>query len=315
MKLTPVIPFEPVSTDDLPAGSGWVAQVKWDGVRVLTYYDGSEVRLFNRKLNERTLQYPELTAVHRYCRAASVILDGEIIAFDNGKVSFQEVMKRDSLRSGRSVSAALRQVPVTYMIFDVLYCNGEWVTDKPLKQRQEMLDAVIVPQNDVQIVQNHTDLATFYQVTEKHGLEGIVCKDIHSSYVIDGKDGRWKKKKHYKDLYAVIGGVIIKHGAVHSILLGLYDERERLIYIGHTGTGKLKRNEGQELARHLKPWITDKMPFVNRPDRYEDAVWVKPHLTVKVKYIEKTLNHTLRQPSLQGFTKLPPRECTLNQLN
>ncbi len=59
MILKPVVPFEPINTDKLPAGDHWVAQVKWDGVRMLSYFDGSNVQLVNRKLNNRSLQYPE----------------------------------------------------------------------------------------------------------------------------------------------------------------------------------------------------------------------------------------------------------------
>ncbi|QRG65581.1 hypothetical protein JNE38_18435 [Brevibacillus choshinensis] len=76
MDLTPVFPFEPISTDVFPEGTQWVAQVKWDGVRVLTYYDGQEVRLFNRKQNERTLHYPEIADISSYFHGVSVILDG-----------------------------------------------------------------------------------------------------------------------------------------------------------------------------------------------------------------------------------------------
>ncbi|GMA51215.1 hypothetical protein GCM10025857_25720 [Alicyclobacillus contaminans] len=74
--------------DDLPAGPGWVAQVKWDGVRILTYSDGREVHLFNRRRNNRTLHYPELVDVSAYSTAKSVIYDGEVIAWRRGKPSF-----------------------------------------------------------------------------------------------------------------------------------------------------------------------------------------------------------------------------------
>ncbi|MDB5052920.1 MAG: ligase [Bacilli bacterium] len=96
MELEPVIPFEPIRSNSIPEGSVWIHQIKWDGVRVLTYYDGFKCRLFNRKLNERTNQYPELLDVKSYCHSDSVILDGEIIALgSDGKPSFHEVMRRD----------------------------------------------------------------------------------------------------------------------------------------------------------------------------------------------------------------------------
>src|SRR5262245_27203730 len=96
LELRPVVPFEPVSTDAMPFGNQWVAQIKRDGVRVLTYFDGKEVRLINRKLNDRTLQYPEISNIRSYSSANSVILDGEVISLKDGKPSFHEIMRRDS---------------------------------------------------------------------------------------------------------------------------------------------------------------------------------------------------------------------------
>lgn len=78
----PLIPFEPVSRDTLPAGSQWIAQIKWDGVRMLAYENGQELRLVNRRLHDRTVQYPELVRPRNLCSASSYILDGEIIALD-----------------------------------------------------------------------------------------------------------------------------------------------------------------------------------------------------------------------------------------
>src|SRR5690606_15036114 len=101
-----------IRSNQMMSGDNWIAQIKWDGVRMLVYSDGSETRLFNRKLNERTTQYPELLKVSAYCRANSVILDGEIIAFDQNKASFHEVMKRESLRVSSKIKTASTHTPV-----------------------------------------------------------------------------------------------------------------------------------------------------------------------------------------------------------
>ena len=132
MELKPVYPFEPINAKTPPAGDNWIAQIKWDGVRVLLYYNGSAAKLFNRRMNERTVQYPELLDVGAFCKAHSVILDGEVIAFDQKTPSFYEVMKRDRLKQPLKIKQASVRAPITYMIFDVLFHNGEWVTDKPL---------------------------------------------------------------------------------------------------------------------------------------------------------------------------------------
>lgn len=65
--LETIFAMEPVSSDAIPHGDDWIAQVKWDGVRILTYAEHHEVRLFNRRKNERTLHYPEILNIREYC--------------------------------------------------------------------------------------------------------------------------------------------------------------------------------------------------------------------------------------------------------
>lgn len=61
--MNPIIPMEPISCEEIPKGADWIAQVKWDGVRILTYFDGQGTRLYNRRINERIHQYPELAQI------------------------------------------------------------------------------------------------------------------------------------------------------------------------------------------------------------------------------------------------------------
>lgn len=311
VRLTPVIPFEPVLAEKLPSGDRWVTQVKWDGVRILTYFDGQNVRLFNRRLNERTIQYPELADIRRYCSASSVILDGEVIALEKGKPSFHSVMKRDGIRQPEKILPARRVTPVIYMIFDILFYGGRWVTDLSLAERQEILDGIIRSNDDVQLVENFREGKPLFDVIRAQGLEGVVCKDLGSKYAIRGKDKRWQKLKNYRDLIAVVGGVTFRGDMVNALLLGLYDDSGRLWYVGHAGTGKLRMAEWRELTGRIKPMITKERPFANKPERIKGAVWLKPGITVKIRYIEWTAGHTLRQPSIQALVTVPPEECLL----
>jgi bifunctional non-homologous end joining protein LigD len=307
--MKPIVPFEPISSFEFPQGEQWTAQIKWDGTRILTYADGKETLLYNRKGNERTRQYKELTDIQNYCNADSVILDGEVIALENGVPSFHEVMKRDSLRKQQSIDRAAQQIPVIYMIFDVLFYNGEWITDQSLKGRQALLEEIILPGEQIQIVPNYDNMEQLFEVVKEHQLEGIVCKDMNSTYRIDGKDKRWQKKKWFKDVIAVIGGVTHRAGTVNSLLLGLYDAQGQLWYIGHAGTGKLKQEDWKALTHKAKELAIHEMPFRNIPERNKDTVWIQPVLTVKVNFMEWTVNQTLRQPSIQAFVSIPPREC------
>jgi len=309
----PILPFEPKSAQAIPSGEQWIAQVKWDGVRILTYYDGNQVRLFNRRKNERTFHYPELVQIKDYCQASSIILDGEVIALRAGKPSFQTVMKRDGVRRLESIEKARAQVPILYMIFDVLYCDGKWVTDWPLRERQQLLQKMIKEQPTIQVVQNFDNIEGIYAAVKAQDLEGLVCKNLNKPYQLGGKDDRWIKLKYYKDLYAVIAGVTYNQGIVNAVLLGLYDHEQRLHYIGHAGTGKLKAEEWRILTQLVQPLIISERPFINQPERAKDATWLKPKLTVKIKYMEWTHGGTLRQPSIQAFVTVPLEDCSFEQ--
>lgn len=311
MSLEPIIPFEPVRVDDCPTGPEWTAQVKWDGVRVLTYFDGHVVRLYNRHRNERTFHYPELGDIHAYCLAKSVILDGEIIALKEGKPSFYQVMKRDGIRKPDRALAKSVQIPITYMVFDILYLDGRWVTAQPLTDRQHLLTRALKPHPQVQIVANVHNAAALFEAVRAQDMEGIVLKDLRSAYVVGGKDKRWQKKKFYREVIAVVGGVTFADTVANALLLGLYDADGQFWYIGHAGTGTLTQQDWRDFTRHLAPFIRDTMPFAQRPARWRDAIWLVPMITVRVQFAEWVVGHTLRQPSIQAFVHVDPQTCRL----
>lgn len=263
MSLNPIVPFEPVQTDKIPYGDHWIYQIKWDGVRILTYYDGHRLKLFNRKKNERTFHYPELQDIKSFCNANSVILDGEMIALgSDGKPSFYEIMRRDGIRRLERVQHVKKKVHITYMIFDVLYFNGEWIIERNLKERMELLSNIIIPGDYVQLVSSHDDGDALFEVMQRHEMEGIVIKDLNSKYYVNGKNDKWQKKKNYRDLIAVVAGITLRDNVVNSVLLGLYDDKGQLWYIGHSGTGKLSRSDWRNLTERVKPLIIKKRPFV-----------------------------------------------------
>lgn len=311
MQLKPIIPFEPINTDIIPNGEEWIAQIKWDGIRLLTYYDGHDVRLYNRKINERTSHYPELIKINSYCTANSVILDGEIIALgSDGKPSFRQIMRRDAIRRIDRLKDVQKHVQITYMIFDVVYCNGQWLNQHSLQERSEILSNIIIPGEHVQLVSSHHDAESLFHVIKQQQMEGIVIKDLNSGYYINAKNDRWQKKKFYRDLVAVVGGVTLRDGIVNSVLLGLYDKKGQLFYVGHAGTGKLKKADWKKLTDRIKSLMINERPFVNKPERIKDTVWLIPEITLKIQFAEWTEDHVLRQPSIQAFVDIPPHECT-----
>ena len=307
--LEPIKPMEPISSTQIPTGDEWIAQIKWDGVRILTYYDGKCVRLFNRKKNERTDHYPELLNISTFCSAKSVILDGEVIALaEDGKPSFHEVMRRDGLRKLDKVKFLRQSVPIFYMIFDVLYLDGVWVTSKPFSERSQLLHSIIQPNETIQVVSSFENGEELFQLMENQGMEGVVMKRQSSTYQI-GQKQEWMKVKNYQDLIAVVGGYTLRQGTANSLILGLFDDEGHLYYIGHAGTGKFTHQEWRTLTDQLKQIETTDRPFKTAVEREDEAHWVHPKLTVKITYAEWTAGRALRQPSIQGLTDAEPLSC------
>lgn len=314
MHFQPIIPFEPICTDLIPQGKQWISQIKWDGVRILTYYDGTNVRLFNRQRNERTLHYPELGDIKSFCTAGSIILDGEIIALGHdGKPSFHQVMRRDGISRMDKVKQVRKSIPITYMIFDVVFVNEVWINQLTLKKRLEVLTDIIKPNDWVQLVTSYDNGQSLFETIKNHNMEGIVIKDLTSKYAINGKDRRWQKKKVIKDLIAVIGGVTYNSGIVNALLLGLYDYNGKLWYIGHVGTGKLTQQDWKSITKIVDSISIPNCPFVNIPARRKETTWVKPVLSAKINYLAWTQNKTLRQPSIQSFVNTDVKKCTFEQ--
>lgn len=310
--MNPIAPMEPKLSRNIPVGPSWTAQMKWDGVRILTYYDGSTVRLLNRHENNRTFHYPELTDIQSYCKADSVIFDGEVIALGaNGRPSFHEVMRRDGIRRLDRVDIVRSQVPIGYMVFDILYRNGTWLTELPLRERTDILHDCIRTNPHVQPVADFADGVQLFEMMKQKGMEGIVCKRLESQYSMGAKKDDWLKIKNYKDMIAVIGGFTRKDGMVNALLLGAYPSpgSNELYYIGHVGPGKLSANEWRAVTEKLASTVIQKKPFVNTLSSRNHVSWTTPTICVKVNFMEWTSSGSLRQPTVQAVVDAPVEDC------
>ncbi|MCL6548041.1 MAG: DNA ligase [Alicyclobacillus sp.] len=306
--MQPLIPMEPVSSDTVPEGPEWITQVKWDGVRLLVYRDGEAVRLYNRKGRDRTRHYPELWDVNRYCPEESVVLDGELIALGpDGKPSFQEVMRRNGIRKLDAVSQLQKEVPVVYMVFDILYHRGAWVMQMALRDRLDLLSRVIRPGASVQLVSSYAEGKALWEAIQKQDMEGVVSKRLDAPYYPGQKRDVWRKVKHYQDVVAVIGGYTVNDtGEPNAVLLGLPENGERLRYIGHAGSGRLTSAAWRQLSERLVRTTVQNCPFAERPVRLRSARWVRPDVWVRVRFAQWTPDGRLRQPLLESVVGQTP---------
>jgi hypothetical protein len=152
MFYSPIKPMEPKSRPRPFDSDRHVFQVKWDGVRILSFINGREVRLQNRKLRDRTLQYPEMQSLSQQISGREVILDGEMIALKDGKPSFSRILRRDL--AARGTKERVQEIPVVYMVFDLLYADGRDLTKLPWEERDGMLKKLLTPGGNVQITES-----------------------------------------------------------------------------------------------------------------------------------------------------------------
>jgi bifunctional non-homologous end joining protein LigD len=114
-----------------PATDGWAWELKWDGIRAIAYVEGGRVRFETRNGNDVSHRYPELRKLGEALGAREVILDGEIVAFDDrGRPSFERLQSRMHVEGESTIRRLVGQVPVTYIVFDLLWDEGHSTVDR-----------------------------------------------------------------------------------------------------------------------------------------------------------------------------------------
>jgi bifunctional non-homologous end joining protein LigD len=290
-------------------------EIKWDGIRAILYSERGRVRLINRNLRDVTLQYPELRDLGRALGARELVLDGEIVALaESGRPSFERLQQRMHLASDSGVRRKLKAVPITYMIFDLLYLDGHSTIGLPYRDRRSLLDRLELAGSYWRTPTHHTgDGPAMLAASREQGLEGVIAKRLDSSYEPGRRSGAWLKIKNVRRQELVIGGWMPGQGArsasIGALLVGYYDvtpkqatERrkpQRLLYAGRVGTG-FSDEALTGLARALAPLRRRTSPFDGRqPPR--GAVFVKPELVAEIEFSEWTRTRTLRHPSFKGL--------------
>lgn len=304
--------MEPISAQKVPADSQFIHSVKWDGVRQIVYCLDDGIRIHNRNHNDRTVTFPELHQVQACINKKNVVFDGEVVALHNGLPSFSKVMKRDFVRSWESAIKLKNRIPITYMVFDILYCDGVNVMGKGLKERLEILHELVIEQTEFfQIVGHIEDGQALLETTKQLGLEGIISKDRNSPYRPGIKNREWQKIKHFKDMNVAVGGYTVKNQLINSLSVGAYDkEGKHFYYLGNVATG-LSFNEIRLLTEQLTQQTIQTSPFSNYTKAPRNQFWVMPRLTLKVSFLEFTDEYRLRHPTIEGFLMIPAIECII----
>ncbi|MDH6287993.1 ATP-dependent DNA ligase [Rhodococcus opacus] len=290
----------------------WAAEMKYDGCRLLAAVGGGEPPvLWTRNLNVVTSSYPEVSEAlsEVFGGRGRTVFDGEIVALSHGRPSFARLQKR--MNTLRPTTAVRRQVPVTYLPFDVLSADGGDLKAAPYLERRAALSdlghelrGVGVP---VQILPHWVgvDGAVILEAARTSGMEGAVFKRVGSPYLPGQRTRSWRKVLLRTRSSCLIVGWIAGGGAqrnmVGSLVLGAYDEAGVLRYVGNVGTGftmAVRRQLKEKLAT-LECLISPLGTDAAAAEEHGIVRWVEPVIVVDVDYREYRPGG-LRHPSFKG---------------
>jgi len=208
-----------------------ICEFKYDGIRAQMHKSGQQIRLFSRNLSDITNAFPELADAAMNVKLLSstslldiedFILDGEVMAFQNGKpLHFQELQKR--LHKKNLTEQIMAETPLVYVVFDIMYFNGESLIKKSIKERKEILSNMSFKEpiinSTYKLVNSEQDIIAMFEKSKDIGHEGLVLKDPDSNYH-PGKRGRYwvKLKKELDTIDAVIVIAEYGHGKRAGIL-------------------------------------------------------------------------------------------------
>lgn len=288
--------------DHVPAGAEWLHEVKWDGMRVLVEVD-ERLRVWSRNENDVTAAWPDLAGILGAVPPGTV-LDGEIVAFDDGRPSFARLADRMHVRSAARAAAAAASNPVTLVGFDLLRLAGEDLVDRPLTERRARLEGLGLDAAgvSVHVAPAYDDGAVLLEATEQQGLEGVVSKRRTSRYRPGQRSKDWLKFPHRAVASYVVGGWRPETGGerLGALLVG-EPTPDGLVFRGRVGSGVAGR-AGVRLAEMLAPLTTGESPFADAVPRLDaaGARWVRPRLVVDVAALGTTGGGRLRQPAYIG---------------
>jgi ATP-dependent DNA ligase len=264
-------PMAATLTEDRFTGPEWIFERKFDGIRMLAYRQGPDVRLFSR--NRLPQNCPRIAEAIANLPARDVILDGEL---------------------------TWSQAGMLYHVFDVLWLDGRELAKLPWEQRRALLDALPL-QGPLLRVELISDAKPWERACSE-GWEGVIAKRRDSPYE-HRRSRQWLKMKCEASQEFVVGGFTDPQGArvgLGALLVGYFDH-EDFVFAGKVGTGfdgKLLR----ELRSRLDALEIPKSPFTRATGLPRvRAHWVRPEVVVQVSFIEWTVHGKLRHSRLRGL--------------
>ncbi|HUQ85963.1 MAG TPA: hypothetical protein VM096_00300 [Vicinamibacterales bacterium] len=262
-------PMAATLTEERFAGDDWLFERKFDGIRLISFKRGRDVKLYSR--NRLLQNIPEIEKAIGAMSVKELILDGEV-AWDRHS---------------------------TYHVFDILWLDGKSTTELPLEERRALIKKLKFsgPLRRVELIKD----AQPWERARKEEWEGVIAKRRGSPYE-HRRSKHWLKMKIEASQELVVGGFTDPQGArvgLGALLVGYYDGDD-LIFAGKIGTG-FDSKMLLDLRARLDKLEVAKPPFsIVKGLPKLRAHWVKPSIVVQVSFIEWTVNNKLRHPRLIG---------------
>ena len=334
--MPPVSPMLAKAVRDIPPGMFY--EGKWDGFRTIVFRDGDEVELGSRNERPMTRYFPEVVASVKANLPERCVVDGEIVVIQGDRLAFESLLLRVHPAESR-VNLLAREIPASFVAFDLLALGDESLTEEPFSRRRERLEAALADARPpVHIAAGTTDVEvarSWFQQFEGAGLDGIVAKPFDVPYKPDQR--AMFKIKHERTADCVVAGYRWhKSGpVVGSLLLGIYNSAGALQHVGVAASFPMKRR--QELVEELKPYeMPDfsghpwaewaraeaheggRLPgALSRWNAKKDLSWVpiRPELVCEVTYEHMEGTRFRHTAHFQRWRPdRDPRSCTYEQL-
>jgi len=287
-----------------PGESGWVADPKWDGYRMLSRIDKGKVRLLTRNGNDWTSKLRGLAKAVEELGIDSAWLDGEIVVMnDHGVPDFNALQN--------AIDNAASET-IVYYVFDVPYLGNQDLRAVPFGSRRKVLEALLANRASERVRLSQTFDAPASQLLAaacQIGLEGVMLKRADAPYS-SGRTQTWLKLKcQHRQEFVVIGFTdrTNARGEVGNLTLGYYDNGE-LKHAGAVGTG-WSSSAGRDMYAQLTK-LEVKTPTVDpaaaKPGRWSKRSagsqrWVKPEMVVEVAFAEWTPDGSVRHATFKGI--------------
>lgn len=285
-----VDPMTAVLTREPFSDPAWIFERKLDGIRCVAIKDGGRVRLLSRNGLSLDARFPGPAAALAADQAPAVVVDGEIVAFEGARTSFERLQRRGE-----------RPVAVFLYLFDLLHLAGHDTTALPLRARKRLLRGALSFGGPIRLTPHRNrDGEALLRAACARGWEGLIAKRADAPYT-HGRSRDWLKLKCDAAQELVIGGFTAPRGSrsdLGALLVGHFEDG-RLRYAGKVGTGFTGAGL-RGLAARLEPLRRATSPFAD-PVRARDVTWVEPRLVAQVGFTEWTRDGRLRHPRFLGL--------------